>query len=179
MSESEKVIVLGLGNALCGDDGFGIHTLARLADGHVFPGHCELIDGGSQGQILYGVVEDADRLLLIDACDYGKPSGTLAVYENDEIPVWLGKAKLSAHQGSFAEVLCLAQLRGVAPREIKLIGLQPERVEFGQPLSRAARNQIAPACQLALKCLAAWGIAPLAAQGAGSGTNRDLLAAFC
>lgn len=173
-----QVIVLGLGNILCGDDGFGVHAALRLQEDYNFPESCQIIDGGTQGQLLYGIVEEADRLLLIDAADFNLPPGSLSQHEAEEIPKWLGQAKLSAHQGSFAEILALAELKNVLPLEIKLIAFQPEIVEFGQPLSAQGRAKIPDAIRLTLISLDMWGIKPQPANNPVSGACQELRSAF-
>lgn len=175
---AENVIVLGLGNILCGDDGFGVHAVQFLKEQYSFPECCQIIDGGTQGQLLYGIVEEADRLLLLDAADFGLAPGCLSLRRNEEIPAWLGTAKLSAHQGSFAEVLALAGLKGVLPEEIRLIGFQPADLEFGLPLSAIARPKLPEAIAMCLTTLKAWGIIPVPAANTADSCTRELRAAF-
>lgn len=178
MGREERAVVLGLGNILCGDDGFGVHAIQHLREGFAFPRRCQAIDGGTQGQLLYGIVEDADRLLIVDAADLGLAPGSLGCAEGADIPIWLGARKLSAHQGSFAEVLALAELKGILPKEIVLIGLQPETVEFGAPLSESARARLPEAERMILERLRAWGIEPEEAQSGVSDACREMFASF-
>lgn len=152
---------MGLGNLLCGDDAFGVLAAARLYELFDFPDNVEIMDGGTQGQTLYGLVAEADRLLILDAADLGAEPGSLGILRNGELPMWLGKGKLSPHQDSFAELLALASLKNSLPEEIALIGLQPGHLAFGDqrdvPIDEAMR--------LALDILAEWGIHPKPAQG--------------
>jgi len=155
-----KIIVLGLGNILCGDDGFGSHAAQMLAEAFSFPENCAVIDGGTQGQLLYGIVEEADRLLLIDAVDLGLPAGSIVLRRGDGIPVWLAARKLSAHQNSFAEVIALAKLKNVLPPDIRLIGFQAVNCGFGNALSPKASERLPEAIHMALACLEEWGTLP-------------------
>lgn len=161
MPQTNRITVLGLGNVLCGDDGFGSHAAEILTGRFCFPDNCNVVDGGTQGQLLYGIVEETDRLLLIDAIDFGLSPGTLAILENDEIPTWLGTCKLSSHQGSFAEVLALASLKNVLTPAIRLIGFQAATIEFGSRLSPLALESLPKAVEMAVDCLRTWGITPL------------------
>lgn len=178
MGAIKTTIVLGLGNVLCGDDGFGVHVAARLAHNRDFPPGCRVIDGGTQGQLLYGLIEEADTLLLIDAADLGLAPGSVAVLGDADIPKWLATGKLGAHQSSFSEVLALGSLKNVLPEEISLIGLQPVCVEFGKTLSPQAREGVACAEVLALDWLNRRGIAPKPAAATPAPVNRELLSAF-
>lgn len=157
---TSKTFVLGLGNVLCGDDGFGVHACHMLLQGFSFPDDCSIVDGGTQGQLLYGIVEEAARLLILDAANLGERPGELGIIRNEQIPAWLGSCKLSAHQTSFAEIMALAKLKNILPPEIILIGFQPVRLEFGAAISRQARACLPEAVKSALQILAAWGIEP-------------------
>lgn len=178
MIKIKRITVLGLGNLLCGDDGFGVHVVQHLQHNYVFPPDCCVIDGGTQGQLLYGIVEEADALLLIDAADLGLAPGSLALCGQKDIPQWLTIGKLGAHQTSFAEVLALGALKNVLPAEINLIGLQPVRMEFASPLSAAARNCVPRAEELVLEWLSTHGIIPEPASFAPDPARSELLNAF-
>lgn len=160
MRTNERITVLGLGNPLCGDDGFGSHAAQMLLAACAFPQNCQVVDGGTQGQILYGLVTEATKLLLLDAARLELEPGSLALRQAGEIPAWLGARKLSAHQGSFAEVLALARLKNSLTPEIRLIAFEPVSMEFGQPLSPQAAQALPKAIHMALACLEEWGIKP-------------------
>lgn len=155
----EKILVMGLGNILCGDDGFGPLVINHLENSCQFPKRLCLVDGGVQGQSLYGFIEEADRLIIIDAIDFGLLPGTLVQKESDGIPVWLGARKMSAHQQSFSEILALASLKNALPEKIVLVGIQYMAIEFGSSLSDMISAKICEAATLCLSVLAQWGIA--------------------
>ncbi|WP_165078950.1 MULTISPECIES: HyaD/HybD family hydrogenase maturation endopeptidase [unclassified Desulfovibrio] len=157
MPEAPRILALGLGNILCGDDGFGIHAIERLYAEYDFPENVRVMDGGTQGQTLYGPVTEADCLVVFDAADMGLEPGSLAVREADGVPLWLGARKLSPHQSGFMEVLALASLRGALPATRVLIGCQPLRVEFGESLSAGVRDAIPQAVELGVERLRALG----------------------
>lgn len=71
----ERIIVLGLGNILYGDEGFGVRVAERLYSRYAFPDNVEIVDAGTQGHPLLAFVERATRLLLLDAVDFGLPAG--------------------------------------------------------------------------------------------------------
>lgn len=158
--DTERIVVLGLGNILYGDEGFGVRVAERLHSRHVFPDAVEIVDAGTLGHALLPFVERADRLLLLDAVDLALAPGTLVV--RDGVPAWLGgSGKVSPHQSSFSEVLALAELRGCLPRQIRLIGLQAVTLEYGASLSRTALALLGEVERLALCQLTLWGAQPL------------------
>lgn len=154
-------LVLGIGNLLWSDEGFGIRALERLhADWH-FASGTHLLDGGTQGLYLLPYVESCRRLLILDAVDYGLAPGTLKVVENDDVPRFMGAKKMSLHQTGFQEVLSVALLRGWSPEHICLIGVQPETLEdYGGSLSDTVKAVVPDAVQIAVQRLRAWGANP-------------------
>lgn len=124
MSE-QRVVVMGLGNLLWADEGFGVRVAERLYAHYHWPEDVEIVDGGTQGLNLLGYVESAGHLLILDAIDYGLEPGTLRTYAGERIPAYLSAKKMSLHQNSFSEVLALADIRGHLPAHIALVGLQP------------------------------------------------------
>ncbi|HCP1857653.1 TPA: hydrogenase maturation protease [Escherichia coli] len=117
MSE-QRVVVMGLGNLLWADEGFGVRVAERLYAHYHWPEYVEIVDGGTQGLNLLGYVESASHLLILDAIDYGLEPGTLRTYAGERIPAYLSAKKMSLHQNSFSEVLALAQLAawGIVPQ---------------------------------------------------------------
>ena len=61
------LLVLGLGNMLLSDDGFGLVLLAELARGHAQDHTIEFLDGGTLGTALLGELEGRRALLILDA----------------------------------------------------------------------------------------------------------------
>jgi hydrogenase maturation protease len=135
------VTIIGLGNPLMGDDGLGVLALQRLRDEYDLPTSVEVVDGGTWGMRLLPAIEDAESLLLIDAIDLGMPPGTDIELERHEIPRVFA-LKVSPHQIDVAEVLALSELRDRLPDRMVAIGLQPETIAFGAPLSRRVAERI-------------------------------------
>ena len=106
----EQIVILGLGNILYGDEGFGVLLAQRLYAHWDFPENVEVVDGGTQGQTLLTFVERADKLLVLDAVDFGLEPGELVLRDN--VPAYLTAQKIGPHQNSFSEVMGLAALRG-------------------------------------------------------------------
>lgn len=155
------IVVLGIGNVLWADEGFGIRCIELLQRRYEFADNVQLIDGGTQGLYLIHHVQSADYLIIFDAIDYGLAPGTMRVIENDDVPKYLGAKKMSLHQTGFQEVLALAQLTESYPERVVLIGCQPQELDdYGGSLRAPVRAALEPALQHALACLAGWGAAP-------------------
>lgn len=154
-----KVLILGIGNLLWADEGFGVRTVEHLHAHYSFPPNVQLLDGGTQGIYLVQHVEEADILLVFDAIDYGLEPGTLKLVEDADVPSFMGAKKMSLHQTGFQEVLAMAQLLDRYPKHLLLVGVQPVELEdFGGSLRSAVKAQIEPAIQAALDWLGKLGV---------------------
>ncbi|MEO7647230.1 MAG: HyaD/HybD family hydrogenase maturation endopeptidase [Gemmatimonadaceae bacterium] len=147
--------VIGLGNPLMGDDGFGLVALARLRDDWTLEG-VELADGGTWGMSLLPLIEDSDRLVLLDAIAAGATPGAVVVLERDRLPIYL-KRKLSPHQVDLSDVLAVAEWRGKLPAETVAIGVEPESVQMGLELSPAVDRAVDTAVGVVIARLMQWG----------------------
>lgn len=155
-----KALVLGIGNVLWADEGFGVRCVEALAETRAFSGDVALMDGGTQGLYLLPYLEDADHLLVFDAVDYGLAPGTLKVVEGDEVPRFMGAKKMSLHQTGFQDVIATAQLMGTCPDELLLIGCQPEELEdYGGGLRQIVADRIPQALEIAVDWLETRGFA--------------------
>lgn len=153
-----SVLVLGIGNLLWADEGFGVRAVEALHRRYRMPDAVRLVDGGTQGLYLLDLVCSASRVLVLDAIDFALAPGSLRVFRDDEIPVG-SDTMMSLHQATFQELLALAHLRGRFPQQITLIGVQPEVLDdLGGSLSPRVRARLDEAVALALAELAAWGV---------------------
>jgi hydrogenase maturation protease len=158
MTALRDALVLGIGNLLWSDEGFGVRAVEALNQAFRFPDGVELMDGGTLGLGLLPYVESSRRVLVFDAVDYGLAPGTLKVLRGAEVPAW-GARKMSPHQNGFNDVLALAHLHGCAPEEIVAIGVQPQTLDdFGGSLTEPVRARLDEAVALAAAELARWGL---------------------
>ena len=149
-------LVLGLGSPLMGDDGLGIVALERLRASRRLPAGLHLEDGGTWGLNLLPLIEEAGRLLVLDAVNAGQPPGTLVRLVDEAVPRYL-RQKLSPHEVDFREVLALAELRGTLPREVVVLGLQPESVTLADELTPCVAARVDELVEAALEQLLQWG----------------------
>lgn len=122
---SPRVLVLGLGNPLLGDDGAGLAMLDRVEAAGPWPENVRLVDGGTWGLSLLPDVIEAERLLVLDAVRTGRPAGTVVRGEDDAVPRWYSHP-VSPHQVDLAELLGAAELLGRLPGHLVVVGIEPE-----------------------------------------------------
>ena len=153
-----EALVIGIGNVLWADEGFGVRAVEALHDAFAFPDGVVLLDGGTLGLNLLEDVACSRRVLVFDAVDYRLAPGTIRVLRDDDVPAW-GRTKLSPHQVGFNDVLAHAALQGRGPERITVIGVQPEVLDdFGGSLRPSVRARLGEAVALGAQELASWGL---------------------
>jgi hydrogenase maturation protease len=156
---TRTAVVLGLGNLLRRDEGLGIRALWRLRDGYPLAPEVQLVDGGTLGLELLSYLEGAERVLVLDAALADGPPGTLLRLRGDEVPAFFGM-RSSPHEVGLPDLLAVTRLRGTAPAEIVLLGMQPETVELGWELSETVEAGLDTLVTAAVTELREWGCLP-------------------
>jgi hydrogenase maturation protease len=144
-----RVLVLGLGNILLGDEGVGVRIIEALAARYVFPEGVELLDGGTSGMELLDTIADCEHLLICDAVRAEAPAGTVIRLTDAQVPA-LFRQHLSPHQLGLADVLATLKLLDQAPASVTLIGVVPQNLDLGMELSAAMVHAV----DRAVACLA-------------------------
>ena len=185
MSENDRtdksVAIIGIGNVLWADEGFGVRAVEHLHRHWELPDNVRLVEGGTQGIYLLEHVQSASILVILDAIDYGLEPGALKLIEDDAVPSYLGAKKVSLHQTGFQEVLATAAMLDSAPERLLLVGVQPKEIEdYGGSLHPVVKARIEPAIEAALQWLEQFGVeagrrpAPLASDELLAGSEIDL-----
>jgi hydrogenase maturation protease len=156
---SWDTLILGIGNVLWADEGFGVRCVEALNERYQFAPDVRVMDGGTQGIFLLPWVRSAQRLLIFDAIDFGLAPTTLELIVGDAVPSYMGAKKVSMHQAGFQEVLSSAQLAGDYPQQVALVGVQPVILnDYGGSLTPGVKARIDPAIELACDVLRDWAV---------------------
>lgn len=139
-----------------GDDGLGVEVVETLSGRWSDSPSLQFLDGGVWGMRLLPHIEDAARLLVVDAIRAGREPGTLVRLERNEIPRHL-RGKLSTHQIDLGEVFAVAELRGTFPAEVVALGIEPARVEAYEAISDPVRAMVPRLIEAVERQLADWG----------------------
>ncbi len=139
--EVKQTLILGLGNPLLGDEGIGVQVVEELK-GLELPDGVAVVEGGTAGVGLVGLMEGYQRVIIVDAADLGHPPGHIVRFTPSEAQFKTAETPLSLHQIRLGEVLALAEALEVAPAELIIIGIQPNRVEMGAGLSPEVEGAI-------------------------------------
>ena len=161
-----RFTVLAVGNPIMGDDGIGLEILASLQallpqrpawQAAIARGELALLEGGTNGMELVPVVQEAERLLILDsvAPGNGREPGQALHMSGDHVPRLLSM-KISPHQVGLLDVLSSARLTGKEPSVLEVVGVVSEKVDLNLGLTPAAAAGIKSATELAAEVLDSW-----------------------
>ncbi len=156
MAEDANLLVLGLGNLLCGDDGAGVAAVELLRELYDFPPGVSVLDGGTLGLSLLPWVEDARDAILVDAVRADAPPGSLLRLEGRDVSI-AARERLSVHQVGVADLLGGAHLVGRLPERLVLLGIVPETVELRFGCSPSVEAGLPELVERIVAEAAAWG----------------------
>ena len=154
-----SILVLGLGNTLMRDDGFGVRVVERLQTDYRFPPTVTLLDGGTLGLDLLPRLEGVARLLIVDALQMGADAGEVFRLAGAEVPRAFAN-KLSVHQMGVQDLLAVAELQGCCPAELVVWGVQPEAIDMRIGLSVPVTVALDRVVAAVVEELAGWGQVP-------------------
>ena len=142
VSSDAKVGVVGLGNILMRDEGVGVRMVEavqeRMRDGRVL-----FYDGGTAILELMPELSRHEVLLIVDALESGGKPGSVYLLERSDLEE-LGRERpprTSLHQVSLLEGLRMSELEGARPARVRIMGIEPERIEPGMELSGTLRDR--------------------------------------
>jgi hydrogenase maturation protease len=136
-----RMLVLGLGNPLCTDDGAGVVAVHELLKRYAVPEDVVVLDGGTLGLSLLPQLQDAESAILVDAIRGDGPPGSLVRLEGDDVAPAV-ESRLSPHQVGVADLLGAARLLGPVPDPLVLLGLVPASLGLGLGLSDPVREHM-------------------------------------
>ncbi|MBC15629.1 Maturation element for hydrogenase 2 [Pseudodesulfovibrio profundus] len=125
MSDSnKKILILGVGNILYTDEGFGVRIAEELDQKYQFSPNVDVLDGGTLGTRLIGPIMESDYLIIVDiVLNEGNPGDIFRLLGQD-----LEKAcafKNSMHQTDLLDTLAQCSLMGQVPDDVILYGIEP------------------------------------------------------
>jgi len=143
MTRTDRIdlLVLGLGNVLCGDDGAGVIALHRLRRNYELPDNVRLVDGGTLGLDLLALVAASDSVIMIDAVRADSRPGTIVVLEDDEVAPAVYE-RLSPHQIGVADLVAGAALVDRYPENVVIVGVVPETTDLQFGCSAAVEAKL-------------------------------------
>ena len=148
----KRLLILGIGNVLMGDEGVGVHAVTRL-QADTWPGGVTLVDGGTGGFHLLSLLQDYEPVIMIDATADGRPPGTVGVltprFASDFPP------SLSAHDIGLRDLVEATQLLGHLPEihlvTVSIAEIAPMYLTLSPAVERAVPTVMATVRELAAR----------------------------
>ena len=145
---SKKILIMGVGNLLLKDEGFGIH-LVREFEKLELPQNVEVMDGGVLGPNLLFYIKDLEKLIVVDIINADEKPGTIFRIKPEQIRNKSQKSFLSFHQIGLLETLNMAEILG-GKFETIIFAIQPKSIEMGMELSEELKEKIPEMIKLVL-----------------------------
>ena len=151
------VTVLGVGNVILRDEGFGVRVAEYLDAHYDFPENVQIVDGGTLGIELTQFVTGTKKLLVIDSINGHAAPGTRFAIRDDDVLAHF-QDKISAHEVGIQDVLALLEVTGHKIPTVTVLGAQPYNLEAGVELSEEMKKLVPEVAEEALNELKTWGI---------------------
>lgn len=127
--------ILGIGNLLLSDEGFGIHTIHYLEQNYTFPEDIRLNDAGTAGIYMAPFLEECDPILVIDVVDIPAEPGSVHCFSSKDIGNGIIFTKMSPHQLGLLEMLAICKLRDCNPETVEFFCVVPADLQTSMELS--------------------------------------------
>ena len=155
-----KIAILGIGNVLACDDGFGIYAIKVFDSLYATAANVEVIELGTPGLDMVPHLTGYDAVILLDTVRVNAEPGSVHIFEKDQILKNVLGQRANAHDPSLKGTLQLMEAEGTCPAQMMLVGVVPERIETGTELSDVVRAAVPVACAHVEVQLAMWGYPP-------------------
>lgn len=142
LNMNKNVAILGIGNLLMGDEGFGVHVVKHLEETYIFPESVQLHDAGTAGIYLGPTLEEADWVMVIDVIKSNNPPGTLMYLKDSDITSKNIQTSMSPHQLGILEIIDICRLRGNEPDTVDFLCAVPKDISLGIELTDVLKNRV-------------------------------------
>jgi len=130
----KQITVLGIGNILLQDEGFGVRIVEELHRRYLFPDDVQVLDGGTLGMDLLRFISGSEKLLVVDAIAGSGPPGSFYRLAGQEVQAYFSE-KVSLHEMGIRDVLAALEVLGHPVAEVVVLGVEPAVLELGLELT--------------------------------------------
>lgn len=139
---NKKVGILGIGNLLLSDEGFGVHCIQRLEQKYTIPDNVHIFDGGTAGILLAPFIEECDRLFVLDVLDIEDDPGSVHTFSEEDVRAGNIQTRMSPHQIGMLEILDICKIRGKVPEQVEFITVVPQTLDPSMELSPLLERRV-------------------------------------
>lgn len=137
-----NVLIGGIGGVLLGDDGVGPYVSRLLAACYEFEAGVEVTDLGTPALEIIDELSGREAVILIDSVDTDAAPGAVLLYRKADIMRHRPEVRMDPHSPALVDALFSAELFGVAPAEVLLVGIRAESFEPGCNLSEPVKASL-------------------------------------
>jgi hydrogenase maturation protease len=130
-----SVAIIGIGNILLGDDGVGPYVVRTLEANYEFGPNVQVLDVGTPALDFIDNLVGMDAVILVDSVENERPAGTITLYRKEDILRHGVSVRMDPHSPALGESLLTADLMGICPKELLLVGITGRTYDAGCELS--------------------------------------------
>ena len=142
MKTVSKVAIIGIGNILLGDDGVGPYVVRTLEASYEFGPDVQVLDVGTPALDFIDNLVGMDAAILVDSVENERPAGTITLYRKEDILRHGISVRMDPHSPALGESLLTADLMGICPKGVLLVGITGRSYDAGCELSPEAKNAV-------------------------------------
>lgn len=150
--------VLGLGNVLMSDDGFGPFVVRVLEATYETPPGVEFIDVGTPGLDLTPYLLGTSAVIFVDTVKSQAAPGEIRIYDREDILRHPPQTRTGGHDPALKEALLTVDAVGGGPARVTLVGVVPEWIATGTQLSPLVEAAVGRAVIAVVQKLEALGV---------------------
>ncbi len=149
------ISVVGVGNIIMQDEGFGVRTAEYLQTITDYPDFVQILDGGTLGMDLMPYISGTKKLLLIDAINIDAPVGSFHCFTGEELNAYF-KQKISVHDLGVNDMLAVLKITDNPIEEVVVMGIKPDVVSLGTELTPKIAEKVPQVAQKAKELVDKW-----------------------
>ena len=138
--------VIGVGSRLRGDDAIGPLLIDALSD--QTHSQIELVDAGSDALGIIEYFQGRDHVIVVDGCQMGRDAGCIEEIDPTQIDLVIKDDPVSLHGLGLAEAIKMAESLQMLPEDLKIIGIEPESIQFNSSLSVPVQRALKKAVKI-------------------------------
>ena len=156
MNNQKKIGILGIGNLLLADEGFGVHFVEYLTEKYDTPDNVSVLDGGTAGIMMAPFMEEHDVLYVIDTVAMQAEPGSIHCFTDEDVKAGTMHYKMSPHQVGLLDILEICKLRELAPERTEMLTVVPEDLSTRIGLSSTLEPRLAEIMDILIQSLAGY-----------------------
>ncbi len=155
----DDITVLGVGNTIMQDDGFGVHVIEKMQE-MKWPDNIKFLDGGTLGMGLLPYLEGTTRLLIVDAISADGKAGDFFSFAGEEVNAYFSH-KISVHDLGLNDLLAALSITNKPIKETIIMGVKPAVVDLGVSMTKNIEAKIDETVEKIIIQLKKWHVQPI------------------